>query len=255
MTAFGADSFGTSGLPVSVTGLEVLTLDSVRLALTVGSELGIRNPRRIDSIWYYANWYLDAVSPLDAVARLVRSVQLVDGYLVLYFDGRLQPGARYRLYSALLSFEFSFTSLQVAATDLGSRRREMIIQDWAKPESSRDLQGGSLGTVQISAGDMALTSGAASLRERIIRLVQTTAGGFVHDGSYGMEPWEKRLLTVDSLQRMQSRLVAQIRRDPDVVRVSVKVGQAPDASNVVSVAISADTVDGPLVVATEVGRK
>jgi len=253
----GGSALGGSELPVEVTAVSVPGMASVMLWCDPLSDPGLPNPGRSDSLFYWKNWLLEGTSLEGPKVRLVRSVQWDDAAktLTLHFDGRLSGGGRYRLQSLVARIDVFFTA--VAADKLAGKlpQREMVIQDWAKPERKQDLQGGSLGTIQMLAGDLALTSGAAGLHERIVRLVETGVGEFVHDPTYGVDAREKGLMTVDALQRLQSRLLAGIRRQPDVVTAQVTVGQAPGTTDVVSVMVQADTVDGPLVVATEVGRR
>jgi hypothetical protein len=249
---FGASAFGSPGLPVIVTTARCLDLSSVWLNCDPSSVFGIRNPWRRDSLFCWRNWTLTPLA--TGKTRLVRSVQIDGANLRVCFDGRLTPEICYQLQCSLAAIEVYFAAPAVHATAIELRSREQIVQDWAKPERAQDLQGGSLGSTQIVAGDLALTSGAASLHERIVRRAQTTIGEFVHDPTYGTEWREKGLLRLDGLQRLQSRLMAQIKREPDVVRCEVALGQVADSPGVLSVRIKADTADGPLVVSTEVGR-
>jgi hypothetical protein len=248
---FGATSFGSSGASVVVTNARCLDLSSVWLTCDPDSTFRIRNPWRRDSLFCWRNWTLAPVA--TGKARLIRSVLLDGTRLRVCFDGRLTLDARYRLQCDLAAIEVYFSVPGVHTASVERRSREQIVQDWAKPERSQDLQGGSLGTTQIVSGDLALTSGAASLHERIVRRVQTAAGEFVHDTAYGVEWREKGLLRLDGMQRLQSRLVTQIKREPDVVRCEVLLGQVVDSPGVLSVRVRAETADGPLVVSTEVG--
>jgi hypothetical protein len=250
---FGATSFGIAAVPIEVLSVRVPTLDAVALTCDSASDLGLRNPWRRDSIFCWRNWELLALSA-GAKARLVRSIFWESPVLTVNFDGRLTRDGRYELQCAAYGVRAYFTGLSVSADAVSRREREQVIQDWAKPERAQDLQGGSLGTLQIRSGDLALTSGAASLHERVVRRVQTIAGEFAHDPEYGLQWRLKGLLTPDVLQRLQSRLVAQIRQEPDVARCQVRVGQVVGYPDVVSVRVQADTVDGPLVISTEVGR-
>jgi hypothetical protein len=199
---------------------------------------------------------LEAVSPVAAKVRLVRHVDwdADSDSLLVAFDGTLQSGALYRLTCSVGIVDVSFVASSPHASALVVNGKENTIQDWAKPERSEDLQGGSVGTYQIASGDLAMTSGAASLYERIVRRVTVAAGEFAHDPRYGKTWREKQLLTLDTLQRLQSRLVAQVRREPDVTSCTVSVRQIPGALDAVSVVVSADTSDGSLVVRTAIDR-
>jgi len=254
MSAYGSASFGCAGIPVVVTGARCLDMSSVYLDLDSDSAPGLRNPARRDSIFCWRNWTL--VPGANARSRLVRSISWLetDCRLRICFDGALSNSSTYQLCSEIVGTNVVFSTPGIHRSATIRRAQEQIIQDWAKPERESDLQGGSLGTTQIVSGDLALTSGVASLHERIVRRVQTATGEFVHDTTYGTDWREKGLLRIDGLQRLQSRLVAQIKREPDVVRCEVALGQVIDSPGTLSVHIKADTADGPLVVSTEVGR-
>lgn len=241
---------------LTVVGARVVALDTVVLAIDANSDPGFPNPQRATSVYYWGNWTLVALSPLGARTRLVKLVTLDEEAhsLRVVFDGRLQPGAEYQLTCAVAEIDVTFHGIGAHPTATRQLEREQIIQDWANPERARDTQGGEIGTVQIVGGDLGLTSGAASLYERVIHRCQAVAGQMAHDPTYGLEWRQGGLLTVDALQRIQSRLLAQIRQEPDVVRVSVAVGQVPASPGVVTVSIQADTVDGPLSVETTLGR-
>jgi hypothetical protein len=254
MSAFGSTAFGSSGAPIFVVGARCLDQGSVYLTLDPDSNLGLRNPSRFDSVFCWMNWTLVALS--GQKTRLVRSVWWLEsaGQVRVCFDGRLPDFTGYQLTAPLFGVDVIFSTPGTHYPAVQQRSREQIIQDWAKPERAQDLQGGALGTTQIVSGDLALASGAASLHERIVRRVQTAVGEFVHDTTYGVEWRQKGLLRIDGLQRLQTRLAVQIKREPDVVRCAVALGPVLDSPGVVSVRVTADTVDGPLVVSTETGR-
>lgn len=251
--AFGASAFGTDGAPIYIESARVIALNALALRLFPDSVPGLQNPMRADSVFHWRNW---SILGTNGEIRLVRAVSFddSDGELSVILDGTLKPGVPYDVSCVGIDGAFRVVGLAVQAASTQLREREQIIQDWAKPERAADTQGGSIGTFQVVNGDLALTSGAASLRERVIRIVQTTAGQMAHDPTYGMAWRIGSLLTVDALQRYQSRLLAQIKRDPDVARANVTVGNVPEYPGVVSVLVNADTVDGSVSVATRTQR-
>lgn len=253
---FGSIGFGAAVAPIMVEYVRNFDLSAVDLVCETGTDPGFENPFRRDSLFFWRNWTLVAEYPIDAPIALVHLVTWDDANEILRvrFDRKLRPGALYSLTCLATPIEVRFTGISSFVESAKRSDNEQIIQDWAKPERVADLQGGSLGTTQVVNGDLALTSGAASLHERVVRRVETTAGEMAHDPTYGGDWVAKGLLTVDTLQRLQARLVAQIRREPDVVSVAVSVGQVIDSPGVVSISVRADTVDGPLDVATRIGR-
>lgn len=252
--AFGSGPFGSSGPLISVRSKRMADLSALAIYCDLASNPGLRNPWRRDSLFHWRNWVLTGLS-IGAKPRLARSVQWDSetGILLVNFDGRLTLDARYELFCAPASIHLYFTAIGAQTMSMVRREREQIVQDWAKPERSQDLQGGTLGTLQVAAGDYALVSGAASLYERIVRRVTILGGEYIHDPDYGARPRIGSLLTLDTLQRLQSRLATQIKREPDVVSCTVAVSQVLDAPGVVSVQIRAETVDGPLVISTAIG--
>ena len=253
---FGSSAFAASVLPVMVDSVRISSLSAVDIYCDPESVPTPENPWRIDSIYYWKNWVLTAEYPITATVALVRSVTWdpVTSILRVTFDRKLQPLALYLLQCLVTPIEVRFTGIGAFVESTKRSDRDQIIQDWAKPERAADTQGGAIGTTQIVNGDLALTSGAASLHERVVRRVSTVAGEMAHDPTYGLEWRQKGLLTIDLLQRIQSRLVAAIRGEPDVVNAQVSVAQVLDAPGVVSISVRADTVDGPVDVATRIGR-
>lgn len=251
--AFGATAFGAGDPLIFVESARLAALNAIALQLFPGSDPGLENPYRLGSLFYWGSW---AVQSVDGHRRLARWVAINrDSWvLTVTLDGNLRAGVTYEVLCAVAEIASHVYGLRVGATAVGLQEREQVVQDWAKPERARDTQGGSIGTVQIIGGDLALTSGAASLYERIVRKVQTIAGQMAHDRDYGMTWRQGGLLTVDALQRYQARLQAQIRNEPDVARVTVSVGNVPESPGLVSVLVSADTVDGPVTVSTNSRR-
>lgn len=252
----GSVPLGAGVLPVVVSAALVVDLTTVRLVCEPGSDPGIENPYRADSVYYWRNWELVATVPDWAQTRLVRTVSWdsAGSALVFGFDGRLQQGAIYELRCKVAPLSATFLALSPHASAITRPDDATIVRDWAKPERSADLQGGTLGGLQIVNGDYGVASGAASLHERIVRRVTTATGEFAHDPRYGVEWRLKGLLTIDTLQRLQSRLVAQIRREPDVTAVVVSVSQIAGAIDAVAISIAASSADGPTLVETTITR-
>lgn len=254
--AFGAGPIGAGSVLAYAESAHFVAVDSIELWMTEGSDPGLVNPMRVDSVFYWRNWAMLAIHPSDAQTRLVRTVSWdPDTYRMrLVFDGNLAPSATYELSCAIATFCLYIVGIGTFSDAVRRDVRDQVVQDWAKPERQRDTQGGSIGTYQFVGGDLGMTSGGASLYERIVRRAQSIAGEMVHDPDYGMNWRMGGLLRIDALQRYQSRLTAQIKRDPDVVSARVSVGIVPDEPGLVSVSVFAETVDGPVGVATRIGR-
>jgi hypothetical protein len=271
---FGGGPFGTATADtLGLTGaVRALTANQVVVEFT--GEIGLPNPTNPDSPLNPSNWVLVALDP-NAVVRLVQDVQLVDettlptlldqvpqlvsvalpAFLVS-FDGVLTEGAPYRLelvtedteLSGCGCAEFVALVLEREARQTDERDSDGVLRDIANPPVARDALRfpPRLGTYQVTeTGDLGLDKSSASgLRKRILRRITTATGEFFHLPDYGVAPGLKKLVTLDSLQRLQARITAQVLREPEVAQVQVSVVRVPGFPEVVSVNVRAKTQDG-----------
>lgn len=273
--AFGGSPFGT-GIPVDALALvgEARMVTANLAAVPYTGDPGLPNASNTQSPLYPGNWSLSADEP-GVTLRMVQRVELVTTetlalftedlpqlasyelpFLLVWFDGVLDEGAVY-------SLELNTPSLAVTACACAGivgliRRRDALqsdardssrqIFDIANPFLTRDALRvpPELGAYQVDdKGDFGLDlDSESSLRKRIFRRVSTAAGGFFHLPGYGAAAKLKGNLTVDALERIASRVKAQVLQEPEVVDVRVTVKQVQGEPNMVSVSIRAVTGDG-----------
>jgi hypothetical protein len=88
-----------------------------------------------------------------------------------------------------------------------------------------------LGTIPVdSSGDYAFDEGIASLRKRVFRRMLSIPGSFLHLGNaygVGTASFLKLLASPANRQKIATAAEAQIRQEPDVSRVKVKIQYDP----------------------------
>ncbi len=140
--------------------------------------------------------------------------------------------------------------MQIHATahELDLRDDDGGIRDVANPYITRDALRlpPRLGTFQITdEGDLGVDrSSAAGLRKRITRRVLSAVGAFFHLPNYGAGVRVKGLIRVDEITRLQARILAQVRQEPDVRDARVVVARVAGHPNMLSVAVKAVPVFG-----------
>lgn len=266
-----ADSLGLTG--------QVQALTANQVVVQYAGDPGFPNPFNADSPLNPSNWTLVPLDPPGAAARLVQDVRLVTAEtlplllddvpqlisvelpaFLVSFDGVLTEGALYRLdlrtegteTSGCGCAEFRALRIRLDALHTDQRDESGFLRDIANPFLSRDAIRfpPALGTYQITdTGDLALDKdGVSGLRKRIIRRVVTAAGEFFHLPGYGVALGVKTLLTIDSLQRLQARITAQVVREPEVAEADVSVVRVQGHPEVLSINVRARTSGG-----TEIG--
>lgn len=257
---FGTMPLGSGPFGTATAGPEALTLRGVRLitanlaVVSYQGDPGLADPGNTRGPLYPNNWHLTAIDP-ELQERFVQFVVLVpdeltrqtytDDYpqlqslalpfFLVWFDGNPTPGGHYRL-SLLLPdapLEVGCDCTEFVALTLRSDTRQTDnrdgdrIQDLANPAVGRDslLLPPQVGTYQLTdTGDLGLDrSQEASLRKRILRRVTVATGSFFHLPGYGAGQKLKGLLTVDAVERLRSRIRAQVLQEPDVLDASVTV--------------------------------
>lgn len=272
---FGTMPFGTGPLGTGFTSSS-LALTAVRLitanlaVVGYSGDPGLADPGNTQGPLYPNNWHLTALDP-ELQQRFVQFVALVPDALTLqaytddypqlravalpfflvWFDGITTPGGHYRLTltipdTPLLAgcdcTEFVGLALRRDARETDARDGDRI-QDLANPAVARDslILPPQVATYQLTdTGDLGLDkSQEASLRKRILRRVTVAAGGFFHLPNYGAGQKLKGLLTVDAVERLRSRIRAQVLQEPDVVDVSVTVRLAAGSTTALVADITA----------------
>lgn len=265
----GTGPFGT-GL-----GLDALRLGGVTLvaanfaAVSYSGNPGLPNSTDTRSPLFPSNWHLVGIDP-GLTLRLVQFVALVPDeatlleftgdwpqlallplpFFLVWFDGNLTPGGHYELDLVLdpaLEPGCDCTLLVGLTlrpdTHQTDARDDDRIQDVANPFVARDaLQlPPLLGTYQLTdTGDFGLDkSREASLRKRLLRRVTTAASGFFHLPGYGAMPKLKGLLTVDAVERLQTRIRAQCLQEPDVLDVKVTLELAAGTTQTLACTVRA----------------
>lgn len=272
---FGTGSFGTeSPDALALTG-ESRALTANQVVVAFEGDVGLPNPFNPSSPLSPSAWTLVALEPPDATVRLIQSVALVTAdtlpvllgetpqlvtaplpSFLISFDGPLQEGAEYRLdlnvagvaLSGCGCAEFVSVVLRRDARLQDARDSDGFVRDVANPVLNRDALRfpPRLGTYQITdRGDVGLDKSLESgLRKRILRRAMAELGSFFHLPRYGTGLEIKGLLTVDRVQRLQSRLRAQVLKEPEVVAARVQVFRVQGSPNVVSAVIRVSTGGG-----------
>jgi len=266
---FGTMPFGTgplgTGLAASSLALTAVRLITATLAVVgYSGDPGLANPGNTQGPLYPNNWHVIAIDP-GIQQRFVQFVAIVPDALTLeqytddypqlrqvalpfflvFLDGLPTPGGHYRLqlvlpttplYAGCDCTEFVGLTLRPDTRQTDTRDGDRI-QDLANPAVARDALRlpPLVATYQLTdTGDLGLDkSQEASLRKRILRRVTVAAGGFFHLPNYGAGQKLKGLLTVDAVERLRSRIRAQVLQEPDVVAVKVDVRLATDSTNMV----------------------
>ncbi len=274
---FGTMPFGTgpcgTGFTSSSLALLAVRLIAANLAVVgYSGDPGLADPGDTTGPLFPNNWHLTAIDP-ELQERLVQFVALVPDELTLatytddypqlrtvalpfflvWFDGNPTPGGHYRLTLTLPDTpllagcdctEFVGLTLRPDTIQTDARDGDRI-QDLANPAVGRDslLLPPQVATYQLTdTGDLGLDkSEEASLRKRILRRVTVAAGGFFHLPNYGAGQKLKGKLTVDAVDRLRSRIRAQVLQEPDVVDVKVTVRLATGSTS----ALVADIVAVP----------
>lgn len=253
--AFGSLPFGSQGTEGAICLTAAIPQTANELCVIFEGDIGIPNPCDPNDPTNKSTWSLLPLNP-GVCVRLVQRVQFQEpNKIILSFDGPLCCGEPYRIQNSIASAgecsSVPFTGLCVdpAAMETDVRDDDGFIRDIANPQLPGDaVMSGkflALGTFEITDdGDLAQDFGVKSLRKRILRRVQTVLNGFFHLSGYGTELEIKALLKPDLLRRVQEKMRAQILREPEVADVRVIIQQIPNAPDVVSVSIRAQTISG-----------
>jgi len=153
--------------------------------------------------------------------------------VLVFFDQPLVPGIEVELAIEDVESVSGLTLAYTTATfvpfgvDLPAEPPTSLPGRWdiANPQTVRDANGGPLGTFPVTeAGDLGNDTGRTNLRKRVFRRITTRPGGFFHLPNYGaLRHRDKTLLTPTSLRELQLDLESQVRAEPDVVAVRVRV--------------------------------
>lgn len=180
-------------------------------------------------------------SDCDACAPYVQLVEFSDGFLRFYFDREPKCGCSYTLSDGTSFIEFP-GKCAARASVAGEQSADFYLRDIANPAVDRDRLGGSLGTFQVSDdGDLENQGGEASLRKRIIRRCTVIIGEIFSSPEYGTRLDIKKLARPDLLLVTQTKLQAQVLREPEVRGCTVKVSRVRSRPEMVWVSVVAHT--------------
>lgn len=197
------------------------------------------------------NWRLEPLSPHGIVVRLAQVVRRVAETAVdVFFDGPLDAPATYRIVvenvrevgGGEISLDEECRAAAFATFPLfrvpPARARAARV-DLANPQLLNDEKvTNPLGTFQINdRGDFALESGRAYLRKRILRRATSALGSFFHLPAYGFEQPLKGLIKPSVIRSLQSAVLAQVLREPDVAKAAVEVFLARSDILVISIKV------------------
>ena len=191
-----------------------------------------------------ANYVVDPISPSDATERMVQWVERIDDFTVqLWLDGPLDAQATYTLtVSNVVDVDCipidpicdtcTFIAFYPEPVPDAIRVDAEKSLDIANPQLMRDAQqrvgqDAPIGSFQINQrGDYALEANPSYLRKRIIRRATTQLGQFFHLPAYGFGQPIKGNIKPSVLRSIQGEAIRQIKQEPDVAAVSVRVRQA-----------------------------
>lgn len=177
--------------------------------------------------------------------------------LVFRFAPQLEPGITYSLeltgslrgvnceeFGGERRFEFKARNRPKPRKDPRAAAVDTF-RDWTNPYFVVDpLTGQTIegpGTWQVlEAGDIELEDNEASLKKRVLRVIQTEAGAFAHLPNFGQRFTVKSIVRPSEVQRIASRLQEQINRFADVRSASVEaeIEVAPSGAGVLRIRIA-----------------
>lgn len=240
--AFGSGPFGSmpfgSGAALAVVLARQSSLNSVDVMFNIAPRAG--DPGNVHDATNPANWTLLAVDPFDSTIRLCQTcVRLSSTVIRVYFDGPLDPFVTYSIVvdpgvttpsggplAVLGCADWTFSTMGWPRALLPEAARLGEYVDVANPQTPRDAPSplSPLGTFQIDdTGDLANDKNRQNLRKRVYRRMMSVEGSFFHLPNYGFGKPIKSLTLADTMRRMQSQAVAQIKQEPDVKAVTVEV--------------------------------
>lgn len=195
------------------------------------------------------NWTLTVRNPFGARVRLVQSVERIDDeHVRVLLDGELTANTTYRLTIAptvqsltggLVSPTCGYADFDTFAPPrfrLPEAARDGQMVDVANPWVPGDAltPTSPLGTYQIAdTGDWANDSDRVNLRKRVLRRATTWTSAFFHLAGYGVEQRLKALIRTPTLVQIQNGLQGQIKKEPDVLSVTVEVSQKVTAQGTI----------------------
>lgn len=191
-----------------------------------------------------ANYVVVPLSPPDATERMVQWVERIDDFTVqLWLDGPLDAQATYELtVSNVVGIDCipidpicdtcTFVAFYPEPVPDAIKADAEEHLDVANPQLMGDTQqrvgqDAPIGSFQINQrGDYALEANPSYLRKRIIRRATTSLGQFFHLPSYGFGQPVKGSIKPSVLRSIQGEAIRQIKLEPDVKSVAVRVRQA-----------------------------
>jgi hypothetical protein len=208
-----------------------------------------------------ANYDVVPFIPPTATKRLVQWVEKVDDFTVkLWMDGPLDANATYRIeVSNILDVDCNpidvgcnvclvetFFPPPELATEKKDERLDLANPQLLSDAKQRDGVDAPLGTFQVNQrGDIALEANPEYLRKRVIRRATTGLGEFFHLPNYGFGEPLKGKISISKLRKIQGAAIRQIKLEPDVRSVAVRVRQvSPQNPNILVLEISVEDTSG-----------
>lgn len=248
---FGAGPFGSSpfgsGSALSLDTAREERTNAVLATFTVAPEAS--DPATAWDALNPDNWLVVGVTPDGAIVRLVQDVERVDAYTMrVLFDGPLTGPGSYQLVvsSALRALGGgSIGSCRSALFDTFGVTRSQNATAAELPKHADLANPQDRGTFQRnSQGDLAIDSGRANLKKRILRRAMTVAGSFFHLPGYGFAPGLKSNITAQLMRRLQADAQGQVIREPDVRSCTAIVSRVPSDPGLVILTLKVIDTNG-----------
>jgi len=191
-----------------------------------------------------ANYAVVPLSPADATERMVQWVEALDDFTVqLWLGGPLDAQATYQLTVSNVVDVDCVPIDPICATCTFVAFYPVPVPDAIKADADERLdianpqlitdaqqrvgQDAPIGSFQINQrGDYALEANPSYLRKRVIRRATTQLGQFFHLPGYGFGQPLKGRVSASVLRSIQGEAIRQIKQEPDVASVAVRVRQA-----------------------------
>jgi hypothetical protein len=164
-----------------------------------------------------------SVAQFDSTTIDILTLEQFDSHLISMTVGahslRDSSGG---LITPAVAFDFAGALLENTSTPQKvATSRGFGLRDLHNPPTPNSPLGG---TLEITAaGDYASVEGTALLRKLVVRRIITAPGDFFHLPDYGVGLRSKELLPAADLPALKARIEQQIRREPDVEDVTVKL--------------------------------
>lgn len=255
MGVFGTDPLGTDlslfGGPSVITVRGVLPVSNNSVTVVFDIEPKTLDPQAFTTATNHNNYTLTPIDPtyvatdgtvhiptgevVPTRSPLVATAVQDDNdpnQIIVSFDSAVQPHVRYTLTISILikgvdgevfngpnEFNFRAPLLSPRLVLLEASQERYRDFDWIVNPRKNEL-----GQVFRSddTGDIAIQSGAVSLRKRIYRRIFTDPGGLAWNPGYGVGIRVKAMAKAGNLQELSNLIADQILQEPDVTNAGVE---------------------------------